>query len=69
MGFNVELRTVRPWGADGPQANLKVGPEMMFVSGGVELLTVDGLPMGCGRSAILFEICTREDVSLVGLMV
>ena len=44
MGFKVELRTVRPWGADGPQANLKDVPETMLVSGGVELLTADGPP-------------------------
>ena len=51
VGFKVELRTVRPWGADGPQANLKVVPETMLVSGGVELLTADGPPLGRGRSA------------------
>ena len=45
VGFKVELRTVRPWGVDGPQANHKVVPETMLVSGGVELLTADG-PLG-----------------------
>ena len=37
--------------ADGPQANLKVVPETMLVSGGVELLTADGPPLGRGWSA------------------
>ena len=45
FGLKSGLRTVRPWGADGPQANLKVVPETMLVSGGMELLTVDG-PLG-----------------------
>ena len=51
LGLMVERRTVRPWGADGPLANFKVVPEMMFVSGGVEHITVDGPPLGSGRSA------------------
>ena len=46
VGFKVELRTVRPWGADGPQANLKVVPETMLVSGGVELLLRTVRPWG-----------------------
>ena len=44
-------RTVRPWGEDDPPANFKVVPNTMFVSGGVEHLTADGLPLGRGRSA------------------
>ena len=51
MDFKDEWRTVRSWSADGPPANFKVVPEMMFVSGGVEHLTADGLPLGRGRSA------------------
>ena len=51
LGSKVKLRTVRFCGADGPQANLKVVPETMLVSGGVELLTADGPPLGRGRSA------------------
>ena len=49
--FKVERRTVRPWGVDGPLANFKVVPEMMFVTGGVEHITADGLPLGRGWSA------------------
>ena len=51
MDFKDELRTVRSWGADGPQDNFKVVPETMFVSGGVEHITADGPPMGRGWSA------------------
>ena len=51
MDFKDERRMVRSWGADGPLANFKVVPEMMFVSGGVEHLTADGPPLGHGRSA------------------
>ena len=46
VDFKDELRTVCSWGADGPQANFKVVPETMFVSGGVEHITVDGPPLG-----------------------
>ena len=49
--FKDEWRMVRYWGADGLPANFKVVPETMFVSGGVEHLTVDGPPLGRGRSA------------------
>ena len=38
----VQRWTVLPWGADGPQVFKSFVPEMLFVSGGVELLTVDG---------------------------
>ena len=51
MDFKDKLRTVRSWGADGPQANFKVVPETMFVSGGVEHIIADGRPLGRGRSA------------------
>ena len=51
LGSKVKLRTVRSLGADGPQAKLKFVPETMFVSGGLELLTADGPPLGRGRSA------------------
>ena len=44
-------RTVRSGGADGPPANFKVVPETNIVSGGVEHLTADGPPLGCGWSA------------------
>ena len=50
MDFKDELRTVRSWGADGPQANFKVVPETMFVSGGAEHITAEGPPLGRGRS-------------------
>ena len=30
VGFKVERRTVRPWGEDGPQANLRFVPERLF---------------------------------------
>ena len=46
MGSKVKLRTVRFCGADGPQANLKVVPETMLVSGGVELLLRTVRPWG-----------------------
>ena len=49
--FKDERRTVRPWGADGPPANFNVVQETMFISGGVEHITVDGPPLGRGRSA------------------
>ena len=49
--FKDERRTVRPWGANGPPANFKVVPETMFVSGGVEHITVDGPLLGRGWSA------------------
>ena len=51
VDFKDELRTVRSWGADGPQANFKVVPETMFVFGGVEHIIADGPPMRRGRSA------------------
>ena len=35
----------------GPSANFKVVSETMFVSGGVEHITADGLPLGRRRSA------------------
>ena len=47
----VERRTVRPWGADGPPVIFKSVPETFFVSGGVELITADGPPVGRERSA------------------
>ena len=50
MDFKDERWTVRSWGADGPPTNFKVVPEKMFVSGGVEHITADGLPLGRGRS-------------------
>ena len=31
MGFKVEWRTVRPWGADGLPANLRFVPERLFL--------------------------------------
>ena len=31
VGFKVERRTVRPWGADGPLANLRFVPERLFL--------------------------------------
>ena len=31
VGFKVELRTVRPWGADSPPANPRFVPERMFL--------------------------------------
>ena len=42
VDFKDERRTVCPWVADGPQADFKVVPETMFVSGGVEHITADG---------------------------
>ena len=51
MDFKDQWWTVRYWGADGPPANFKVVPEMMFVSGGVEHINADGPPLGRGRSA------------------
>ena len=47
----VERWTVRPWGADGPPVIFKSVPETFFVSGGEELITADGPPLGRGRSA------------------
>ena len=42
MGFKVERRTVHPWGADGPPANLRFVPERLFLWFGLksELRTV-----------------------------
>ena len=42
VGFKVELRTVRPWGVDGPPANLRFVPERLFLWFGLksELRTV-----------------------------
>ena len=51
MDFKDELRMVLSWEAGGPQANFKVVPETMFVSGGVEHITADGPPLWRGRSA------------------
>ena len=31
MGFKVERRTVHPWGADGPPANLRFVPDRLFL--------------------------------------
>ena len=31
VAFKVERRIVRPWGADGPPANLRFVPERMFL--------------------------------------
>ena len=31
VGLKVERRTVRPWGADGPPANLRFVPERLFL--------------------------------------
>ena len=36
---------------DGPPVILRKRPETISVSGGLELITVDGLPLGRGRSA------------------
>ena len=49
--FKDERRTVHLWGADGPTANFKIIPEMMFVSGGVEHITADSPLPGRGRSS------------------
>ena len=51
MDIKDERWTVRPWGADGPPANFKVVPEMMFVSSGVEHITADGPPLVRRRSS------------------
>ena len=42
VGFKVERRTVHPWGADGPPANLRFVPERLFLWFGLknELRTV-----------------------------
>ena len=58
MDFKDEWRTVRPWGADGTPANFKVIPDTLFVSGGVEHITADGLPLGRGRSARAVTACS-----------
>ena len=42
MGFKVERRTVRPWGADGPPTNLSFVPERLFLWFWAEKLTADG---------------------------
>ena len=51
VDFKDERWTVRPWGADGTPANFKVITDTLFVSGGVEQITADGLPLGRGQSA------------------
>ena len=51
VDFKDERRTVCPWVADSPQADFKVVPETIFVSGGVEHLTADGPLLGRGWSA------------------
>ena len=51
FGLKSELRTVRPWGADGPQANSFLDQRACLSLVKSVLLTANGPPLGRGRSA------------------
>ena len=65
VGFKVERRTVRPWGADGPPANLRFVPERLFLWFGLKGKLRTVRPWGADGLQANSNLYQRACLSLV----